>query len=422
MKKYFTSLFVITLLVTSQTLTYAQSVNPTQDTDGDGIPDVQEDSNGNTLQDAGETDAFNADTDRGGESDGTEKAANRNPLDQTDDLTFDADQDGWVNSIELIRGSDPKKADSDDDGVADSKDPFPLDSKYTKDENSNGLPDEWEAEMKLSKEITPQTRADDPDNDGLTNAEELAKGTNPLQADSDKDGTNDFHEVFEGTDPKENACLALGEGEDFPDTIHHWAKHAIHTGRRIIIRQGTLPLIQGRTSKKGLFFEPNAPITRYEFLKIALLSSCIPLLSDQALVVVVIPDVPKVKIDGEPLDLAMKRTILYTAKARKIVEGYPDGTLRPDQPITRAEAVKILLRAHGISHTEESKTTFSDIPSSAWFVQDMNTAIEREILRGYSDGTIKPENPISRAEAITIVLRTVRQNPLINGYILPEEE
>ncbi len=425
MKKIFALLTIATLLQGSITQLSAQSINPTQDTDGDGIPDIEEDINGNGVQDTGETNAFNADSDRGGESDGTEKAAKRNPLDQTDDLTFDADQDGWVNGMELLRGSDPKKADSDDDGAIDSKDPFPLDSKYTKDENGNGLPDEWEEEMKLSKEITPQSRADDPDGDGLTNAEELSKGTNPLQADSDRDGTNDFHEIFEGTDPKENACLELRDAEDFPDTIHHWAQQTIRIGRSILIRQGELPLLQGRTSKKGFLFEPNAPITRYEFLKITLLSSCIPLLNDASLLSVSIADVPKSTAEVESFDWAMKKRVLYTAKVLKIAEGYADGTMRPDQPITRAEAVKILLHAHNIDEQEENineTIQFSDVPLSAWFASSVRTAEKRAIVHGYNDGTFQPEKNISRAEAMTIVLRAMRQNASINGYILPDEQ
>jgi hypothetical protein len=58
----------------------AFAINATQDTDGDGIPDVEEDANGNHTVDGGETDPYNADTDSGGESDGSEKAAQRNPL------------------------------------------------------------------------------------------------------------------------------------------------------------------------------------------------------------------------------------------------------------------------------------------------------------------------------------------------------
>ena len=56
------------------------------DTDGDGLADGIEDSNGNGQVDEGELDPLNADSDNGGESDGNEVIGNRNPLDRQDDL------------------------------------------------------------------------------------------------------------------------------------------------------------------------------------------------------------------------------------------------------------------------------------------------------------------------------------------------
>lgn len=65
------------------------ALSSTQDTDGDGIPDIQEDTDGNGIVDTGETNPMKADTDGGGESDGAEVAGKRNPLDPTDDMTYD---------------------------------------------------------------------------------------------------------------------------------------------------------------------------------------------------------------------------------------------------------------------------------------------------------------------------------------------
>lgn len=66
------------------------------------------------------------------------------------------------------------------------------------DNNSDGLPDDWADVYKVSG------ANNDPDGDGLTNAEERAAGTNPASFDSDEDGNNDKEEVTAGTDPLRN--------------------------------------------------------------------------------------------------------------------------------------------------------------------------------------------------------------------------
>jgi hypothetical protein len=136
---------------------------------------------------------------------------------------------------------------------------------------------------------------------------------------------------------------------------------------------------------------------------------------------VIIKDVP-LATEKEPLDTRIKQYVLFTAKKMGIIEGYSDGTMRPDQNITRAEAVKILLKVQDIDETNESGSgsNFLDVPENAWFTNIIHAAKEREIITGYTDGTFRPEAPISRAEGITIVLRVLRQNPSINGYIVPE--
>jgi hypothetical protein len=115
MRRLFILLAVAFMLAATIRVDALLAIPASQDTDGDGLPDVQEDTNGNGILDTGETNPYNVDTDGGGESDGTEVAAKRNPLDQTDDLTFDADSDGWVNGIELLHSTDPKKTDTDGD-------------------------------------------------------------------------------------------------------------------------------------------------------------------------------------------------------------------------------------------------------------------------------------------------------------------
>jgi hypothetical protein len=396
---------------------------PNQDTDGDGLPESEEDKNGNGIVDAGETDPYNADTDRGGESDGSEVKAGRNPLDPTDDLTADADGDGLVNGIELIKGTDPKKTDSDGDGVNDAKDPFPLDPRYSKDENSNGLPDEWEEVTGLIKQPATPSRSDDPDGDGLTNAEELARGTDPLKSDTNRNGIDDKTDIDQGTNPSENACLSFtGTTAIFPDIADHWAKTVVQELRGIRILPDQTPLVRGYEQPSSPpLFRPDQPVTRYEFLKMALLSTCTSLRTITSRERLQFSDVRSDAPIGENPETTLKREIIYTALHFKIAEGYQDGTFRPNNPINRAEAVAMLDRASGLPVLSESGAvhTFPDVADDAWYFAPIHHAAERKIVEGYTDGLFHPERPITRAEAAAIINRTIRQNPIVNGYILP---
>ena len=78
--------------------------------------------------------------------------------------------------------------------------------------------------------------------------------------------------------------------------------------------------------------------------------------------------------------------------------GYPDGTVRPNGFITRAEAAAMLSRLLEDENTASAlKPAFSDTPSK-WYNKAINAVVARGIMRGYSDGSFKPNAPITRAE------------------------
>ncbi len=426
MKKYCAPIIIITLLLTQGT---AYAIANDQDTDGDGIPDLQEDKNGNGILDTGETDQFNTDSDGGGESDGSEVRASRNPLDRTDDLTMDTDGDGWVNGIELIHSTDPKKSDTDGDGMIDPLDPFPLDARYSTDADRNGLPDDWEQSTQLNQQTVPQSRVDDPDGDGLTNVEELSRGTNPVESDSDRDGIDDKTELAEGTNARENACfLHAREDRPFSDTKDHWSAPAVSILKSTRILPQKMPLVRGYSVQTGsgtsTLFSPDTPITRFEFLKMILLSTCTHFVTatDREKR---FTDVMNESFVGESEDAAFRRQVIYTSVHFGITSGYGDGSFKPNANVNRAEAVKILILAAQFSPLASSGTTlsFSDVREETdWFAPYVKTAADREIVRGFPDGTFRPDQPITRAEAAKIIVSVMRQNPQVNGYVLPEKE
>ncbi len=428
MKQRIFSIIVIALLFVATTHEVVHALSSDQDTDGDGIPDVSEDANGNGTLDAGETDPYNTDSDGGGEADGSEIRAGRNPLDRTDDLTTDTDGDGWVNGIELIHNTDPKKADTDGDGVNDPEDPFPLDAKYSTDADHNGLPDDWEQSTQLSQQPIPQSKVDDPDGDGLTNAEELAKGTNPVEADSDRDGVDDKTELNDGTNARENACfLYAREDRPFGDMKNHWASNEVSILKSTRILPQKMPLVRGYDVRTGsgisAQFSPDQPITRFEFLKMILLSTCTHFITatDREKR---FKDIMNVPFIGENEDMKFRRQVIYSAAHFGVTSGYGDGSFKPNANVNRAEAVKMLILAAQFVPAASSGTTlsFSDVKSTDWFAAYVATAADHEIVRGYPDGTFHPDQPITRAEAAKIIVSAMRQNPLVNGYVLPERE
>lgn len=416
---------IIALLLMLATMPHASALSSALDTDGDGLSDADEDVNGTSTMEAGETDPFNADTDGGGESDGAEVAGKRNPLDPNDDMTYDADGDGWVNGIEAAEKTDPQNADTDGDGVKDSVDAFPNDSKYQTDNNANHLPDDWEAIVGLDNSQATPTTADDPDGDGLTNAEEFARGTNPLLTDSDRDGVDDKTELEMSGDPMENACLSLSSvTADFSDVHGHWAESFIALLSRTLIAPTSMPIIRGYGSTDTpALFHPDLPITRFEFLKMVMLSTCAklrPVSDDEAITFTdVRADIPR----NERPEVTLKRTVIYSAVHYGFIAGYDDGTFRADAPVNRAEALKILSLAAGLMKLEGTTVpTFSDVSPDDWFEPYVSAAASRDIVSGYGDGTFRPENAITRAEAAKIIYLTMLGNPTINGYVLPIEE
>lgn len=90
-----------------------------------------------------------------------------------------------------------------------------------------------------------------------------------------------------------------------------------------------------------------------------------------------------------------------------IITGYSDGSFRPDAPVTRAEFAAIASRFEKL--TEGSKS-FTDVPNTYWAARYINFAATRGWVTGYSDGTFKPENPITRAEVAAVTCRLLERS------------
>lgn len=104
---------------------------------------------------------------------------------------------------------------------------------------------------------------------------------------------------------------------------------------------------------------------------------------------------------------------ISTAVKLRIIDGYQDGTFRPNASVTRAEFAAMIARAFGLSSSPAS-AVFQDTGSS-WAADYIGSLVEKGIVTGYTDGSFKPNATISRAEMVTIIARVLDLSVLSTG-------
>ncbi|MGI6643371.1 MAG: S-layer homology domain-containing protein [Bacillota bacterium] len=107
---------------------------------------------------------------------------------------------------------------------------------------------------------------------------------------------------------------------------------------------------------------------------------------------------------------------IATLAAGGILEGYPDGTFKPGASITRAELATIAARFDDLEELDTN--AFPDV-AGHWAEKYINSAAAKGWVEGYEDGTFKPDQPITRAEFVTLVNR-VLERKVHKDSILPE--
>ena len=100
---------------------------------------------------------------------------------------------------------------------------------------------------------------------------------------------------------------------------------------------------------------------------------------------------------------------------RKIIQGYPDGSFKPNQTVNRAELLKILIEGawEMTPPEDEYNNCFPDV-TDQWFAKYVCFAKENGIVEGYPDGTFKPEQTVNKVEALKMLFITM-------AVLLPEE-
>ena len=86
-----------------------------------------------------------------------------------------------------------------------------------------------------------------------------------------------------------------------------------------------------------------------------------------------------------------------------IVEGYENGDFKPEQSITREEIAKILSKLSSEKAAIEESPKYKDVDRNSWSYEYIKDLSEKQILNGYEDGTFKPQKEVTRAETAKMI-------------------
>ncbi|MGL5081057.1 MAG: WG repeat-containing protein [Microcoleaceae cyanobacterium] len=95
----------------------------------------------------------------------------------------------------------------------------------------------------------------------------------------------------------------------------------------------------------------------------------------------------------------------------KIVKGYPDGSFRPDAPVSRAEFATLMIATFPEALVIRGAIAFKDVPTQHWASKDIRSATQKGFFAGYPDGTFRPNQPIPRVQ-VTIALAAFLKYPI----------
>jgi S-layer homology domain len=102
-------------------------------------------------------------------------------------------------------------------------------------------------------------------------------------------------------------------------------------------------------------------------------------------------------------------------REQKVLKGYEDGTFKPNARINRAEFVKLITNPYlmdtnrlneclgNYNRQTESKIFFSDVSQQAWYAREVCHSYDRGIIKGYPDGTFRPNNDVIFVEAAKMI-------------------
>ncbi|WP_171651944.1 S-layer homology domain-containing protein [Paenibacillus foliorum] len=184
----------------------------------------------------------------------------------------------------------------------------------------------------------------------------------------------------------------------FTDTSSHWGAKDIAMASRLHIIEGYL---DGS-------FKPNASVTRAEF----------SVMITRAFGLTAASDSNKTSFRDIDKDNWAKSYIEILTSSG-IVNGYEDGTFQPNKNISRAEMLTIISRILNLKELSKngSVSLFADVNSGYWAKETIEKAIGAGIIQGVSTDTFAPDHNATRAEALTLIIRSLKTDTIINELL-----
>ena len=106
---------------------------------------------------------------------------------------------------------------------------------------------------------------------------------------------------------------------------------------------------------------------------------------------------------------------LITKDHYSYIVGYPDGGFKPANTITRAEVATIFARLSK-DQSVSSNVTFKDVKANDWFNKAVKIGVSQEFINGFGDGTFKPNKPITRAEFASVISNYANKSKATNAF------
>ena len=111
----------------------------------------------------------------------------------------------------------------------------------------------------------------------------------------------------------------------------------------------------------------------------------------------------------------------YEILHKRYILGYPDHTFKPQNQLTRSEAAAIFARILELKSTVKGEQLYSDVNSKHWAAGYIEAVSKKGLFTGYTDGSFKPESPITRVELATVIARILEvekssKTPMISSH------
>ncbi|WP_425495975.1 S-layer homology domain-containing protein [Paenibacillus lemnae] len=277
-----------------------------------------------------------------------------------------------------------------------------------------GLPSEYQAHVlyqgnQIALAITPKTNSGNPGSGGSTPTDPPTTPTTPPVTVPAKPTAPPVPQEPVKVNPflsnivsqqavlqavSSSIAATMNMNTSFSDTASHWGSSAIAAAVKLRIVDGY----------KDGSFRPNAPVTRAEFTAMT------------ARAFGLAPGTASAAFQDTRSSWAAGYIGVLANKG--VITGYPDGSFKPNAPISRAEMVAILSRIMNLGALSTgTAASFTDVSSNYWAANAIQQAASANLVQGVSAAAFAPQNQATRAEAAALMIRALESDSSIKELI-----